>query len=138
MPESSTKPLVAIVNTAEEIALMLKRLFEREGFHAVPMYVPDLKQQQPDPQLFLLEHDPPVVLWDIAIPYEENWAFFQSVERSEAARGRRFVLTTTNKRVLEQLVGPTGTHELVGKPFDLEEILMAVRRALEAEQPRRL
>jgi hypothetical protein len=41
------------------------------------------------------------------------------------------VLTTTNKRVLEPLAGPTPAHELVGKPFDLGVLVDAVHRAVE-------
>ncbi len=57
------------------------------------------------------------------------WAYFQEVQASDALRDRRLILTTTNKRALEQLVGPTPTHELVGTPFDMEALLAAVRRA---------
>ena len=44
----------------------------------------------------------------------------------------RFVLTTTNKAVLERLVSPTPAHELVSKSYDLDALVAAVRRALEA------
>jgi hypothetical protein len=40
------------------------------------------------------------------------------------------VLTTTNKRALDALVGRTPAQELVGKPFDLDALVQAVRRAL--------
>lgn len=130
MAEPHTPPLVAVVNTSEEVAHLLQQVFEGEGFRTVATFVPDLKRRTPDPADFLLQHDPPVVVWDIALPYEENWQFFQSVQQSRAAQGRRFVLTTTNKQALEQLVGPAPAHQLIGRPFDLEEIVQAVRRAL--------
>ena len=130
MAQPQPRPLVAIVNTSEEISELLRQVFEDEGFQAVVAYVTDFKRGEPDAGAFLTQHDPRVVVWDIAIPYEENWEFFQSVQRSEAGRGRWFVLTTTNRRVLEQLVGPTGAFELVGKPFDLYELVETVRKAL--------
>jgi hypothetical protein len=40
------------------------------------------------------------------------------------------VLTTTNRTVLELLVGPTNSIELIGRPFDLETIVQGVKRAL--------
>ena len=41
-----------------------------------------------------------------------------------------FVLTTTNKPALDALVGPTDALEIIGKPFDLDQLVAAVRRAL--------
>jgi CheY-like chemotaxis protein len=126
----ASAPLVAIINTSEEVAGLLKLILEGDGYRTATTYVPHLKRDEPSASVFLQEHDPPVIVYDIGIPYEENWAFFRAIEQSPAAQGRRFVLTTTNKRVLEGLVGPTSTHELVGRPFDLDEISDAVRRAL--------
>jgi CheY-like chemotaxis protein len=126
-------PRIAIVNTSEEVAGLLVQVMQGEGFETVVAYVPDLKRRTPDPHAFLTEHEPAVVLWDIAIPYVENWTFFEQVARSAAAQGRRFVLTTTNKRALEELVGPTPAHELIGRPFDLQDIITAVHRALTDE-----
>jgi DNA-binding NtrC family response regulator len=77
---------------------------------------------------FLQEHNPSVIVLDIAPPYEENWNFFQLMKDTQAASGRQFVLTTTNKKILEGLVGKTHTIELVGKPFDLDEIVKAVQK----------
>ena len=46
------------------------------------------------------------------------------------ARPHRFIITTTNLRVLEGLAGPTDAIELIGRPFDLGEILDRVALAL--------
>jgi hypothetical protein len=45
------------------------------------------------------------------------------------------VLTTTNNRALDELVGPTPTHELLGKPYEIDELLAAVHRATEMAAP---
>lgn len=123
--------VVAIVNTSEELSAMLAAVFRMEGFRTVVAYIPDLKRGQPSIEAFLAQNRPHVVVWDIAIPYEENWAFFQTVSQSEIGQRYRFVLTTTNKAALERLVGETPAHELVGKPFDIDEIVAAVRRAVD-------
>jgi hypothetical protein len=47
-------------------------------------------------------------------------------------RGRKVVVTTTNKDRLEELVGPTQAIEIVGKPYDLERIVGAVKSAMGA------
>jgi DNA-binding response OmpR family regulator len=130
MANLTVQPLVAVINTAEEMFKLLEQILHQEGYRTVSAYVPDLKRGTPTAEEFLREHDPAVVLWDIGIPYEENWAFFQQVAAAEAPHGRQFVLTTTNRYALENLVGGTPVHELIGKPFDLEEICGAVRSAL--------
>jgi CheY-like chemotaxis protein len=126
-----SQPLVAVINTSEDVAELLRAIVEDAGWRSALAYIPDLRRGSPDPDEFLSQYDPRVIVYDIGIPYEENWAFFCAIEQRPIAQGRRFVLTSTNKRALESLVGPTPVHELVGKPFDLEEIVEAVRRALQ-------
>lgn len=126
-------PVLAIVNTSEEITQLLAAVFQMEGFRTISGYVLDFKRGNPDFGAFVTENQPDVVLWDIAMPYEENWAYFQSVRQSEVVGSLPFVLTTTNKRALEDLVGPTPTHEIIGKPYDLEQVVEAVRRVLGRE-----
>ena len=123
------RPTVAVVDTSEEVADLLCQVVEEEGWRAVRAYTTDFKRGREDLALFLAEHRPAAIIWDIALPYEENWRFFQSV-LGDAAGGYRVVLTTTNKRALEALVGPTPAHELIGKPYDLDDIVASLRRAL--------
>jgi DNA-binding response OmpR family regulator len=122
--------VVAIINSNEDVVEAIRLILGDAGFVTIGAHLVDFKKGRRDLVAFLLEHDPRVIVLDIAPPYEENWNFFQLMKNSQAARGRQFVLTTTNKKILEDLVGKTSTIELVGKPFDLDEIVKAVQKMM--------
>ena len=128
---SNQEPAIAVINSSEDTVEMLRACLQQNGFTAVvTAHVTDLRRGTTDFLKFIEEHDPKVLAYDIAIPYEENWRFLQLLMSSESMNGRRVVITTTNKRVLEQLIGQkTEAHELVGKPYDLQAIVDAVQRA---------
>jgi DNA-binding NtrC family response regulator len=123
-------PLIAIVNNRSEVTELLHLALAEDGFQNVCEKVLSFSNGEQDVQAFFAQHDPQALIWDISIPYEENWAFFCRIEESGALDGRGVVLTTTNKRALDALVGATPAFELIGKPYDLDEIIGAIRRAL--------
>ena len=123
---------VAVINTSEDISTMLAQAVEEEGFRAAVAYVTDLREERVELNGFLDEHDPRAVIWDIAIPYDVNWRFFLTCHQQSALRNCPVILTTTNKSALESLVGPTGTYEIIGKPYDLFGLMQKVREAVES------
>ena len=75
--------------------------------------------------------DPEVVIFDISPPYTENWHFFKALRDGKAMEGRGLVLTTTNKERLDETVGQDSEAiEIVGKPYDLGQIKLAIHAAL--------
>ena len=130
LPTILGAPHVAVVDASEEISELLQLVLEDEGLRTVVVAASDVKRGRQHLETFLRGYDPPVVVWDIAIPYAENWADFLHIRDSAAGQGRRFVLTTTNPRALPSLVDEAPAPEVVGKPFDLDALVGAVRRAL--------
>ena len=125
-------PPVAVINSNEDTVEMLRAFLQHDGFTTVVTgHVTDIRNGRLDFLRFVEEHQPAVIVYDISIPYAENWRFLQLLCSSEAMNGRKVVVTTTNKRVLDALVGEdTGALEIIGKPYDLRSIASAVRKAV--------
>ena len=78
---------------------------------------------------FLRTHQPRVIVYDIAPPYERNWQFLQHLRQTDLA-GYRFVLTTTNPGRVAPLVGrDERIYEVVDSAGDSDGILTATREA---------
>ena len=128
------KPLVAaIFNTSPDIVDMLRRTFEPAGIVTVSAFTHQIREGGLDVAAFVEQHDPAVIVYDIAPPYDANWQLFLHVSQMEALRNRRFILTSTNVRHVEQLAGhEERIYEVIGKPMDLDEIVRAVKEAARA------
>jgi DNA-binding NtrC family response regulator len=132
----SAYPTIAVVNSSEDTTEMIRVCLQQHGFSAVVLaHVPDIKRGTTDFLELIGLHDPRVFVWDVGIPYEENWRFLKMLMELEPMKGRAVIVTTTNKRALESLVGPTDAIEIIGKPYDLQQIVTAVERAAQALEP---
>jgi DNA-binding response OmpR family regulator len=129
-------PVAAVINTSPDTVDLLKDVLTKAGIVVVTGYTFDIRDGHLDIEQFLRTHQPGVILYDIAPPYEPNWALFQHL-RQHAMRGYRFVLTTTNPTHVERLVGrDERVYEVVGKAEDLDTIVRATREALRARDTR--
>jgi DNA-binding NarL/FixJ family response regulator len=131
MSQPKYDEVVAVMNSNEDTVEMLRQCLTDHGFTSVvTAHIHDFKTGDEDFKMFVRQHDPEVFIYDISIPYDKNWTFLKLLLDSESMRGRKVVVTTTNKRQLDELVGPTDAFEIVGKPYDLDRIVDAVKSAV--------
>jgi DNA-binding response OmpR family regulator len=127
-------PVVAIFNTNDDLVELLRVTFEHAGFVAVSGHIDDLRRGKLNLSDFLREHDPKVIVYDIAPPYESHWHFLEHLRESNLMKGRQFVLTAINPQRVHESVGTREPiYEVVGKPYDLQEITRAVKEASRAK-----
>jgi len=140
MPDSTIPrppPVVALFNASDDTVEMVQQMLDASGVRClVSCRFADLKKGVVDFAQFLRAHNPQAVIFDISPPYEQNWAFFTKLRDGAAMRGRGIVLTTTNRDRLDEIAGcDTRAMEIVGKPYDLNEISAAITRALRQPEP---
>jgi DNA-binding response OmpR family regulator len=126
------EPVVALFNASDDTVEMVQQMLRASNHQClIGCHFSDLKKGRVDFARYLREHDPQVVIFDISPPYDENWRFFKTLTQDEAMQNRGLVLTTTNKRRLDEVVGTDSEAiEIVGKPYDLAQIRDAIVAAL--------
>ena len=136
MVEPGRPPAVAVINTSPDTVDLLKNVLEKAGFLVVTGYTHGVRDGTLDLELMMRVADPIVILWDLAPPYERNWAFLQLL-RTTVLKDRRLVLTTPNKAQVQKLVGSDyHVYEIVGKVEDLDAIVRATKEASRARETR--
>ena len=125
-------PTVAVFNASEDTVAFVGLFFEQQGFHVVSQSWPAFDPLRAEiAEAFLSQHCVDVVIFDVSFPYQENWQHFVDFKKLLDGRKVPVVLTTTNERALRDLVGSTDALEIVGKPYDLDQLAMAVRTAMQ-------
>src|SRR4051812_16601273 len=105
----------------------MRVLFEEAGFVVVSGHIDDLRRGALDLPNFVSQHDPRVIVYDVPPPYVAHWRFLEHIRQSPDMQQREFVVTCTNVRRLQEVVGITEqVHELVGRPDDLQRLKEAV------------
>jgi CheY-like chemotaxis protein len=126
-----------VFNSSDDVIELLRTVIEQAGFAVVVGHIDAIKRGQLDLLTFVQQHDPKVIVYDVAPPYDRNWLFLEHLRRRPPLLGRQFVLTTTNIARVRDAVGPSEhVYEVVGKPFDLDAIVRAVKEASRARATR--
>ena len=128
-------PVVAVFNSNDDVVEMLRLALEQRGMVVVSGHISAIRRGEQRLSDFVEEHNPSVILYDLVPPYDRSWLFLEHIREAPAMKGRRFVITSTNARRAKDIIGTAEhVHEVIGKPFDLDEIADAVKRALEAAE----
>ena len=129
--------MVAVFISNDDVLDMLRTLFETAGFIVASGHVSDIKRGNLNLRDFITQHDPCVIVYDLVPPYDRNSMFLEHLRSDGLLRGRQFVITSANAAQAEAVLGTSEhVYEIVGKPLDLDQILMAVREASKARAVR--
>jgi DNA-binding NtrC family response regulator len=133
-PVSMPTETIAVLNDNEDTIAILVDALRRANYPVVSGRIPRDEESLSD---FLGKHDPRIVIYDIPIPYDANWERFAWLQSRGLFAGRAMIVTTTHKGHLDAVAtGDSGAIEIVGKPYDLAQILSAVKRRIgEAGSP---
>jgi hypothetical protein len=69
------------------------------------------------------------MLLDISMPYGPNWDYYGALQQIPETSGVPIIVTTSNKRALEDVVGPSGAIELTGTTANLRDLTAAIMTA---------
>jgi DNA-binding response OmpR family regulator len=124
---------IAVINSTSDITDLLRLALEQSGFVVVTALTPEVRDGHVNFDFFMRQHRPRVVVYDVSPPYEINYRFFEHLANVPAARDTQFVLTSTNVQQVTQLGGlHHRIYEIIGTPFDIAEMVGAVREAARA------
>lgn len=133
----SAVPVVAVINTSDDLVEMLKVAIESAGFLVVVSHVRDMRSAHFDADAFLRMHDPRVIVYDVAAPFDRSWRFLEHLRSSSVFAGRHFVLTSMNVRAVREMVGTDETvYEIAGRESEIADIVRAVKEASRARPTR--
>ena len=134
---SAKAGVAAVINTSHDVVDLLRRAFDAAGIVTVSAFTHQIRDGEMDFEAFIRQHNPDVIVYDIAPPYDANWKFFEHLSGMPVLSGRQFVLTTTNVSHVENLAGrDQRIYEIVGKPADIGIIVRAVKEATRARPTR--
>ena len=127
----TSRPLIAIFNSRDEVIGAVRSALEDEGFTTVTARLADIQSGTLDLVAFADEHDPDVIVYDLPRPYENHWNFLRLMKETNSLKDRAWVVTTTDKQALLAAVGAASVVEIiVGQPFGASDVVDAVHVAL--------
>jgi len=120
---------ILVVNTSEDTTEALREVLTEDGHEVATAYVRDLRLDRVNLES-VISRPPDAIIFDLAPPYEDNWAYFRDVFRKHPlVQGVPVIITTTNVRAASEFAG-TDVIEMLLKPYDLDRLLTKVHKVL--------
>jgi CheY-like chemotaxis protein len=132
---SSLRKSVVVLNSSAETIELLATWFEGEGMLVHAASVTAFRKGERDFAQFIAAAAPDVVIFDVALPYMLNWQFLQEGREAGPLNGIPVIVTTPNEEVLRTICNVSNaesTHEIVGKPLDMQQLTRKVMALLAA------
>jgi DNA-binding NtrC family response regulator len=121
---------VLVMNGMQDMVELFRMYLEQDGWAVISAQADEARRGDVSLQGVVDAHDPAVIVYDVQPPYDINWRYLEGLRTSGAFKGRPVVITTTNeKRMREFVASGEPVIEIFGKPYDMNEVVSAVRRA---------
>jgi len=131
MLDAPATPVVAIVHQDQSVSAVLCALLEDEGYRCLPTLLPTPRHDDAELADLLDQQGATVVIYDVAPPYDVNWARLQRLRARNGGQAPTFVVVTTDRSLLEALRPAADGVAVLAEPFALDELVAAVQRAAE-------
>jgi len=123
-------PVVAVFNSSDDMVELLRVLFERHGFVVISGHIAAIRKGELDLAAFVAQHQPDVVVYDVVPPYDRQWRFLDHLRQTSPLKTIPFVLTSSNASATRELAATDEQIiEVLGRPFEFDALVEAVRRA---------
>ena len=128
-------PVIAILNSNDDVVELLRMVLEQKGMIVVSAHLDAIRRGEQSLVDFVAEHDPAVIVYDLVPPYDRSWRFLEHLRQVPHMQRRTFVITSTNAQRAKEIIGSAAhVHEIVGKPYDIDDIVSAVQEAAGVSQ----
>lgn len=128
--------VVAVVSATPDALTILRMALEHAGFAVVTALTPEVRDGIVDLDAVFRQHQPRVVVYEVAPPYEAEWRALERYRATAAAARCAFVITSTSHaRVSRLAAGDPQIVAVLGTPYELDEIVQAVRGAMRGAPP---
>ena len=129
IPPKPSRLRLVVLNDSAPVLKMLCNWLQEHDHHCETALLADMPQAHDEVGPFIQKHRPDVVIYDVGMPYSSSWDLLEVIRAAPALQSQPFVITTPNKRKLEQAVGRTSALEIGGPDSDLRRLLKAVEAA---------